>query len=186
MPLAAGTMRATGTDADARRGLMPLCGPPQRGEGQPQRAREPDFLDRLSGRRERGRGAHFRANAHRGDRRGTHRPGRKGKLALSRLFACPRPMQLDEPSVSLDVASVERLSEAIRRHEGRRHRHCLDPRSLGRGFHAHARPRRAGSLGTAPPSARAVTAALALIRRDVALAFREERRDRRRARILSG
>lgn len=43
--------------------------------------------------------------------------GQKRKLALSRLFACPRPVWLlDEPSVSLDVASVERLGAAIRDH----------------------------------------------------------------------
>lgn len=43
--------------------------------------------------------------------------GQKRKLALSRLFACPRPIWLlDEPSVSLDVASVERLGRQIRNH----------------------------------------------------------------------
>ena len=43
--------------------------------------------------------------------------GQKRKLALSRLFACPRPIWLlDEPSVSLDVASVERLAKAIEAH----------------------------------------------------------------------
>ena len=43
--------------------------------------------------------------------------GQKRKLALSRLFACPRPIWLlDEPSVSLDRASVERLGAAIKTH----------------------------------------------------------------------
>jgi heme exporter protein A len=43
--------------------------------------------------------------------------GQKRKLALSRLFAAPRPLWLlDEPSVSLDAASVKRLDEAIRDH----------------------------------------------------------------------
>jgi len=43
--------------------------------------------------------------------------GQKRKLALSRLFAAPRPLWLlDEPSVSLDAASVTRLDEAIRDH----------------------------------------------------------------------
>ncbi|ODS00581.1 hypothetical protein AUC68_15200 [Methyloceanibacter methanicus] len=43
--------------------------------------------------------------------------GQKRKLALLRLFACPRPIWLlDEPSVSLDVASVERLRQAITGH----------------------------------------------------------------------
>ncbi len=43
--------------------------------------------------------------------------GQKRKLALSRLFAAPRPLWLlDEPSVSLDVASVKRLDDAIRDH----------------------------------------------------------------------
>ena len=43
--------------------------------------------------------------------------GQKRKLALSRLFACARPIWLlDEPSVSLDTASVERLGRAIKKH----------------------------------------------------------------------
>jgi heme exporter protein A len=43
--------------------------------------------------------------------------GQKRKLALSRLFAAPRPIWLlDEPSVSLDAASVTRLDAAIRGH----------------------------------------------------------------------
>jgi len=43
--------------------------------------------------------------------------GQKRKLALSRLFASPRPIWLlDEPSVSLDAASVKRLDGAIRDH----------------------------------------------------------------------
>jgi len=43
--------------------------------------------------------------------------GQKRKLALSRLFACPRPVWLlDEPSVSLDVASVQTLGKAIEAH----------------------------------------------------------------------
>jgi heme exporter protein A len=43
--------------------------------------------------------------------------GQKRKLALSRLFACARPIWLlDEPSVSLDAASVERLGRAIKKH----------------------------------------------------------------------
>ena len=43
--------------------------------------------------------------------------GQKRKLALSRVLACPRPIWLlDEPSVSLDVASVKRLSKAIEAH----------------------------------------------------------------------
>ncbi|WP_045369099.1 heme ABC exporter ATP-binding protein CcmA [Methyloceanibacter caenitepidi] len=43
--------------------------------------------------------------------------GQKRKLALSRLFACPRPIWLlDEPSVSLDTASVARLAKAIEAH----------------------------------------------------------------------
>ena len=43
--------------------------------------------------------------------------GQKRKLALSRLFAAPRPIWLlDEPSVSLDKASVKRLGQAIRNH----------------------------------------------------------------------
>jgi len=43
--------------------------------------------------------------------------GQKRKLALSRLFASPRPIWLlDEPSVSLDAASVTRLDAVIRDH----------------------------------------------------------------------
>ena len=43
--------------------------------------------------------------------------GQKRKLALSRLFACPRPIWLlDEPSVSLDTVSVARLGKAIEAH----------------------------------------------------------------------
>ena len=43
--------------------------------------------------------------------------GQKRKLALSRLFAAPRPIWLlDEPSVSLDKASVSKLDAAIRDH----------------------------------------------------------------------
>lgn len=43
--------------------------------------------------------------------------GQKRKLALSRLFSSPRPVWLlDEPSVSLDAASVKRLDAAIRGH----------------------------------------------------------------------
>lgn len=43
--------------------------------------------------------------------------GQKRKLALSRLFAVKRPIWLlDEPSVSLDAASVKRLDDAIRGH----------------------------------------------------------------------
>jgi len=43
--------------------------------------------------------------------------GQKRKLALSRLFACARPIWLlDEPSVSLDTASVGRLGRAIEAH----------------------------------------------------------------------
>jgi len=43
--------------------------------------------------------------------------GQKRKLALSRLYAAPRPVWLlDEPSVSLDVHTVTRLDAAIRDH----------------------------------------------------------------------
>jgi len=43
--------------------------------------------------------------------------GQKRKLALSRLFAAPRPIWLlDEPSVSLDKASAAKLDAAIRDH----------------------------------------------------------------------
>ena len=43
--------------------------------------------------------------------------GQKRKLALSRLFAAPRPTWLlDEPSVSLDAASQRQLEGAIRDH----------------------------------------------------------------------
>ena len=43
--------------------------------------------------------------------------GQKRKLALSRLFAAPRPIWLlDEPSVSLDTASVKLLDTAMRDH----------------------------------------------------------------------
>jgi heme exporter protein A len=43
--------------------------------------------------------------------------GQKRKLALSRLFAAPRPIWLlDEPSVSLDAASVKLLEKAIGAH----------------------------------------------------------------------
>lgn len=46
--------------------------------------------------------------------------GQKQKLALSRLFAAPRPLWLlDEPSVSLDAASVEQLDTAIGEHLNR-------------------------------------------------------------------
>ncbi len=43
--------------------------------------------------------------------------GQKRKLALSRLFAAPRPIWLlDEPQVSLDAPSVKQLDAAIRDH----------------------------------------------------------------------
>jgi heme exporter protein A len=43
--------------------------------------------------------------------------GQKRKLALSRLFAAPRPVWLlDEPSVSLDAPSVKLLDAAVRDH----------------------------------------------------------------------
>jgi heme exporter protein A len=43
--------------------------------------------------------------------------GQKRKLALSRLFAAPRPIWLlDEPQTSLDTASVELLDAAIKAH----------------------------------------------------------------------
>ena len=43
--------------------------------------------------------------------------GQKRKLALSRLFVAPRPVWLlDEPSVSLDAASVKLLDRAIAQH----------------------------------------------------------------------
>ena len=43
--------------------------------------------------------------------------GQKRKLALTRLFAAKRPIWLlDEPSVSLDTASVKVLDEAIAQH----------------------------------------------------------------------
>jgi heme exporter protein A len=43
--------------------------------------------------------------------------GQKRKLALLRLFAAPRPIWLlDEPSVSLDAASVKVLDKAIAQH----------------------------------------------------------------------
>jgi heme exporter protein A len=43
--------------------------------------------------------------------------GQKRKLALSRLFTSPRPIWLlDEPSVSLDAASVKQLDAALGRH----------------------------------------------------------------------
>jgi heme exporter protein A len=43
--------------------------------------------------------------------------GQKRKLALSRLFAAPRPIWLlDEPQVSLDAASVKMLDTAIEDH----------------------------------------------------------------------
>lgn len=43
--------------------------------------------------------------------------GQRRKLALSRLFAAPRPVWLlDEPSVALDTVSVELLDAAIRNH----------------------------------------------------------------------
>ncbi|MGA7456940.1 MAG: heme ABC exporter ATP-binding protein CcmA, partial [Methyloceanibacter sp.] len=43
--------------------------------------------------------------------------GQKRKLALSRLFAAPRPIWLlDEPQVSLDAASVKLLDAALKDH----------------------------------------------------------------------
>ncbi len=43
--------------------------------------------------------------------------GQKRKLALSRLFAAPRPIWLlDEPQVSLDAPSVKQLDAAIKDH----------------------------------------------------------------------
>jgi heme exporter protein A len=43
--------------------------------------------------------------------------GQKRKLALSRLFAAPRPIWLlDEPQVSLDTASLRALDTAIKDH----------------------------------------------------------------------
>jgi len=43
--------------------------------------------------------------------------GQKRKLALTRLFVAPRPIWLlDEPSVSLDAASVKLLDAAIAKH----------------------------------------------------------------------
>ena len=43
--------------------------------------------------------------------------GQKRKLALSRLFAAPRPIWLlDEPQVSLDAPSLKLLDDAIKNH----------------------------------------------------------------------
>lgn len=43
--------------------------------------------------------------------------GQKRRLALSRLFAAPRPVWLlDEPQASLDAASIKRLDAAIEDH----------------------------------------------------------------------
>ena len=43
--------------------------------------------------------------------------GQKRKLALSRLYAAPRPIWLlDEPQTSLDIASVKLLDDAIKHH----------------------------------------------------------------------
>jgi heme exporter protein A len=43
--------------------------------------------------------------------------GQKRKLALSRLFAAPRPIWLlDEPQTSLDAASLKLLDDAIKAH----------------------------------------------------------------------
>jgi heme exporter protein A len=45
--------------------------------------------------------------------------GQKRKLALMRLFAAPRPIWLlDEPSVSLDTASVAVLGKTVAKHLG--------------------------------------------------------------------
>ena len=93
--------------------------------------------------------------------------GQKRKLALSRLFAASRPIWLlDEPQVSLDTASVKLLDAAIEgSSRGRRHRARGEPHAARDQIRAEARAWRQG--------ARRVSAALALLRRDVKLAFRE-------------
>ena len=94
--------------------------------------------------------------------------GQKRKLALSRLFTASRPIWLlDEPQVSLDAASLKLLDKALKDH--------LATGGLALGGEPHAaqdeicastRARRQGAR-------RMMRAALALLLRDVKLAFRE-------------
>ena len=96
--------------------------------------------------------------------------GQKRRLALARLSAAERPLWLlDEPTVSLDAASVEVLVAADKRaSQSRRH-----------GGDRHARADGAGADAADPSRARcngggaAVSAFFALLKRDLRLAVRQ-------------
>ena len=94
--------------------------------------------------------------------------GQKRKLALSRLFTASRPIWLlDEPQVSLDAASLKLLDKALKDHlAARRHRAGGEPHAAQDEICAQACARRQGAR-------RMMRAALALLLRDVKLAFRE-------------
>ena len=92
--------------------------------------------------------------------------GQKRKLALSRLFAAPRPIWLlDEPQTSLDTASLKLLDAAIKAH--------LDLGGIAIvASHVALKTKFADRLALGQ-GARLVSAALALLKRDVKLSWRE-------------
>ena len=92
--------------------------------------------------------------------------GQKRKLALSRLFAAPRPIWLlDEPQVSLDAASLKLLDGAIGAH--------LAQGGIAIVASHTAAQDQVRAQARAGKEARTMKAALALLKRDVRLALRE-------------